>query len=276
MAMLRMEISMVDKKPAARRKDKESPASRGPQPERDQEVVDADAEALAQDLAKLNHRRMMRRVDSALFRDVRLIEWMAKDARDSASDGLGYQAWSEDEILQVARSIQSSVATARCKLRRIEGSPEFHVPEFAGSAPTVLEEARRAGAAPCLDLAVAAGIGRELWDEECGSWIKLPGDMPRGNYVALKVAGESMQPLLHPGDVMLVRLEPVPSTGDVVIARVDDDQFVVKRVGRVTKLSIELLSVNPEFAPLQIARSSNSIVGTVLLSWCDHKSLPRK
>lgn len=254
---------MFDKKPAVRRDDEQ------------REVSEPGTEPLAQGFAKLRHRGMMRRDDSAMFRDVRLIEWMAKDARDSGADGLEDDAWSDDEILQVARSIQSSVAAARCRLRRINGSPEFHVPEFPGSAPNVLEDARRAGAAPCLDLAVAAGIGRELWDEECGSWVKLPPDMPRGNYVALKVAGESMQPLLHPGDVMLVRLEPVPSTGDVVIARVDDDRFVVKRVGRVTPSSIELLSVNPEFPPLQIARASNSIVGTVLLSWCDHAATKR-
>jgi len=266
---------MFDKKPTVRRDEQQREVSPVPQADVEQGPVEPATDALAQGFAKLRHRGMMRRDDSAMFRDVRLIEWMAKDARDSAADGLEDDAWSDDEILQLARSIQSSVAASRCRLRRINGSPEFHVPDFPGSAPNVLEDARRAGAAPCLDLAVAAGMGRELWDEECGSWIKLSPDMPRGNYVALRVAGDSMQPLLHSGDVMLVRLEPVPSTGDVVIARVDDDQFVVKRVGRVTQSSIELLSVNPEFAPMQIARASNSIVGTVLLSWCDHGSTKR-
>ena len=266
---------MFDKKPAVRREDQQREVSPVPQADVEQGAVESGTEALAHGFTKLRHRGMMRRDDSAMFRDVRLIEWMAQDARDSATDGLGEDTWSDDEIHQIARSIQSSVAASRCRLRRIDGSPEFHVPEFPGSAPNVLEDARRAGAAPCLDLAVAAGIGRELWDEECGSWIKLPPDMPRGNYVALKVAGDSMQPLLHPGDVMLVRLEPVPSTGDVVIARVDADCFVVKRVGRVTPSSVELLSVNPEFPPLQIARASNSIVGTVLLSWCDHAATKR-
>lgn len=227
-------------------------------------------ESLAEGFARLRHRQMIRRDDSALYRDARLVDWMADDARESAAEGLEDDAWSQEEVLRVARSIQASVAAAKCRLRRISGTPELHVPDFPGSAPSVLEDATRAGAAPCLDLAVAAGVGRDLWDEECGSWVRLPPDVPRGSYVALKVAGESMQPLLHPGDTMLVRLEPGVATGDVVVARIDDDGFVVKRVGKVTRASIELLSVNPDFPPVQISRAGQPVVGTVVLCWCDH------
>jgi hypothetical protein len=234
------------------------------------ERIDNEIESFADMFARLRHRVMIRRSDSAMYRDTRLLEWMAADARQCAAEGLEEGIWTEDEIAGFARSLQASVAAYKCKLRRVAGSPEFYVPDFPGVAATVLEDARRVGAAPCLDLTVAAGIGRELWDEECGNWVLVPSDLPRGNYVALKVAGESMQPLLHPGDVMLVRLDPAASRDDVVVARTGDDEFIVKRVGRMTAASIELRSVNPEFPSIRVARANQPVVGTVVLCWCEH------
>lgn len=236
---------------------------------------EADLTKAGEDIPPVNmfsvwHRQLIRNENSALYRDDRFVDWLAEDLRASIDDAVGDDAWSDDEVLRVARSIQASVAATKCKLQRFVGPPEFLTPGFLGGPSYVLEDARRAGAAPCLDLAVAAGIGREMWDEECSTWIRLPLEIPHGNYVALKVAGDSMRPLLHPDDVILVRLESTPSSGDVVVARVDDDGFVVKRVGHVTPSSIELLPVNPDFPAIQIPRDGRPVIGTVVLRWCDH------
>jgi phage repressor protein C with HTH and peptisase S24 domain len=139
-----------------------------------------------------------------------------------------------------------------------------------GRVAEVLDAAARERAAPRMDLGVAAGVGRELWDEECESWVELPDGTPAGRYLALAVAGESMTPLLHPGDVVLVRVGAELVRDTVIIARHPEDGYVVKRVGRVAGEEVELLSLNAEFAPVHIPRDERLVLGTVVARWCAH------
>lgn len=211
------------------------------------------------------HERRLRNRGSSFYGDAAFIEWLAAEARYETSDD------DSDETVQLAHDIQARVTAARSKVKRIHSSPEFQRPLVAGSPQQVAEAAADAGAAPFLDLSVAAGTGRELWDEECSSWVKLPRGIPKGPYVALKVSGESMLPLLHSGDVMIVRLDSPFSSGDIAVARVDDGGFVVKRVGRVTADFVELVSINPAFGAIRLDRSAQPVIGVVVLCWCDHQ-----
>src|SRR5690606_38266750 len=133
-----------------------------------------------------------------------------------------------------------------------------------------LNAAAAAGCAPWLDLGVAAGVGRELWDEPCERWVRLPDDVPRGRFVALTVAGDSMEPLLHAGDVVLTQVGASPRRDSIVVARRADDGYVVKRVGEIAEQEIELLSLNPEYPPVRVPREAEAVVGTVVMRWCSH------
>jgi SOS-response transcriptional repressor LexA len=136
-----------------------------------------------------------------------------------------------------------------------------------------LEKTERAHEAVFVpELAIAAGAGHELWESDCETLIPLSSDIPRGQYLALKVAGDSMEPMLHSGDVVLVRLGAEPLVGRVVVARDPDHGYVVKEVGRMTPDGIELRSLNPSFAPLVVPQAPTTVLGTVLLRWCSHGS----
>ena len=117
------------------------------------------------------------------------------------------------------------------------------------------------------DMRIAAGAGRELWEVECDSTVDVPDDLPRGAYVVLQVAGDSMEPLLRSGDMVLVRLGGSATRGTVVVARDPDHGYVVKEVGRVTASGIELLSLNPRYAPLSVPHGDGTVLGTVVLRW---------
>jgi phage repressor protein C with HTH and peptisase S24 domain len=75
--------------------------------------------------------------------------------------------------------------------------------------------------------------------------MKLPG-LP---YRRVSVAGPSMVPTLHPGDVLLVRPGAAPRPGDLVLARYRalPDRLVVKRAVRAEDGGWWLASDN-EFA----------------------------
>ena len=99
-----------------------------------------------------------------------------------------------------------------------------------GPLAAMFAAARNRGAAPLAELGVAAGTGRELFDEPCDAWVTLPDGLPAARYVALRVVGDSMTPLLHSGDVVLVDLDAAVPPGAIAVARHPDHGSVVKRV----------------------------------------------
>ena len=87
--------------------------------------------------------------------------------------------------------------------------------------------------------------------------MRIPDDAPAGSYVSLRVVGESMDPLLHTGDSVLVQVGTAVVRDTVVLARVPDAGYVVKRVARVTRAELELQSLNDAFPPIVVPRDES-------------------
>jgi hypothetical protein len=218
-------------------------------------------------LAELAARAEMYRSDSPFYANERLIEWLDHEA--SSPHGC-VAHWSAERIRLVAQQARTRAEGVRLKVGLVSGSPITEPPAVAGMIAQVLHEASALRAAPQLDLGVAAGVGRDLWDESCDVWVRVPDDAPAGQYVSLSVVGESMDPLLHTGDSVLVRVDPQVIRDTVVLAKIPDAGYVVKRVGKVTRSRLELLSLNPDFPPITIPRDDRTVFGTVILRWCPH------
>jgi SOS-response transcriptional repressor LexA len=201
------------------------------------------------------------RLDSPVYTDPRLVAYLAeadrktrarrrRGRRKSEAQGL----LSEGEIRALSRRVLATLQAERLGVREVSGVPV--VKRALGACPIdagLLAEAERRHEAIVPELPIAAGAGRELWDGECEGTIELPSDVARGRYVALKVSGDSMEPLMHSGDTVLVKLDARPSPGTVVVARDPDHGYVVKEVGHMTARGVELLSLNPDFPPLRYA-----------------------
>jgi hypothetical protein len=218
-------------------------------------------------LAELGARAEMERRDSPYYTDARVIGWLIREVGSShrSSDG-----WSHERIRSVAAQMRAKAEGARLGVQLIVGSPPVQRAPFAGMIADVMDAARAMRAAPQLDLGAAAGVGRELWDEPCEQWVRIPDDAPAGSYVSLRVVGESMDPLLPTGDSVLVQVGTTVARDTVVLARVPDAGYVVKRVGKVTRTQLELQSLNDAFPPIVVRRDERTIVGTVVLRWCPH------
>lgn len=204
-------------------------------------------------------------------KNARFFDWLAREAREreTPEERRGMERRAEQFGNRMAKRWLRDVL----EMRDESGPPPVrHAPSHT-SAAQALDLAAPRAMAPYLDLAVAAGIGRELWDEECVDWVDVPVDLPPGKHIALRVAGDSMTPALHDGDTMLVRIRErgdVPTPGRVVVARRPDHGYVVKQLGQVTRRDIELRSLNPAFPPIRVARRPDVILGTVVLRWCTH------
>lgn len=195
-------------------------------------------------------------------------EWLSHDLRGRRrpEERAAVEARADD----FASRMIAALGVSRLRIVSAAGAPVSRAASVSGSVLEALEAASRERAAVVVDHAVAAGVGRELWDEPAERWVELPAVTPDGRYVALTVAGESMLPALHDGDVVLVRLGPDVSRGAVIVARRPEDGYVVKRVGAIGEREVELTSLNPRFPAVRIPRDERLVVGTVVLRWCTH------
>lgn len=70
-----------------------------------------------------------------------------------------------------------------------------------------------------------------------------------GEYFGLQVKGDSMEPKISNGDVVIVRKQSDADDGDLVIALINGDDAVVKRLKKYED-GIGLISSNPTYAPM--------------------------
>ena len=197
------------------------------------------------------------------------LEWYAREARLtlSVAERRALDAGAD----RFVREVLARRAMERSRVREVAAEPELAPAWEEGTLAQVVASAARVRHAPLLELSVAAGVGRELWEEPCDRWVPLPEGSPDGKYVALRVTGDSMVPLLHDGDTILVKLGDELLPDSVVVARVPDGGYVVKRVGGIAGSRVELESFNPEYPPIVIPRDPSVVLGTVLLRWCSHE-----
>ena len=218
-------------------------------------------------LIELAARAEMWREDSPFYTNEKLIAWLARDLRERAE-----VCGSIDRAVidRIAERVYVSVQAARLGVADGGPCPPSRTVAVPRGLAALVDAAARDRCAPRADLAIAAGVGRELWDEPCDAVVPLPSDVPTGRYVALRVEGDSMTPLIHPGDTVLVRLGPDVKRDTLIVARAADDGYVVKQVDALSRRRIELRSLNPEYPPIAIPREAARILGTVIVRWCDH------
>lgn len=207
--------------------------------------------------------------DSPVWDDPRFVTWWAEEtaARTRRERRRRRATPAEDAA---AEQFATRMEARLLGVTRTLAYPELHRPHVPGPPGRVLEYAAEVGATPWVDLAVAAGSGRELWDEDVESWVTLPPDVPPGRYLAIKIAGDSMAPVMHTGDTVLVLVSPMVKPETIIVARHPEDGYVCKRVRRVRPATIELESLAPERPFIVIPRNDALIVGTVVRVWCHH------
>lgn len=108
---------------------------------------------------------------------------------------------------------------------------------------------------------VAAGIPisavEEIIDEE-----EISQDMAlKGEYFGLVIKGDSMEPDMRDGDIAIVRKQDDAESGEIVIAIVDSEDAVCKKLIK-TDSGVMLVSLNHRYDPMVFAHVQ--IVGKVV------------
>lgn len=96
---------------------------------------------------------------------------------------------------------------------------------------------------------VAAGIPIEAVTEYIDT-EEIPAKMAQsGDYFGLQIHGDSMEPRMREGDVVIVRKQDDAENGDIVIAMVNGSDATCKRLTKYAG-GIGLISLNPNYDPM--------------------------
>lgn len=146
--------------------------------------------------------------------------------------------------------------------------------QYFSNDPSPLARSMRGGGGwldlPRLDVAASAGPGALGGGEEgeigavrfSARWLRAQGLDPT-MLSAIRVTGDSMEPLLRDGDEILVDRSPALPRDGIHVVRIDD-MLMVKRIqtGRPGRVVLE--SENPAYRPIELAPAEVEIVGRVV------------
>lgn len=163
--------------------------------------------------------------------------------------------------------------------RRLEERDRRKLAEFLGvdeaelGAPEYISYGAADAAAwldvPRIDAAASAGAGAlDASDQAVGAfrfsehWLRAQGLNP-DMLSAIRVAGDSMEPLLRDGDEILVDRTPRPLRDGVHVVRVGE-ALLVKRIqaGRPGRVVLE--SDNAAYRPMELAPDEVVVIGRVV------------
>ena len=120
---------------------------------------------------------------------------------------------------------------------------------------------------------VAAGIPIEAIDNfdstDPDDWEEIDEHMSKdGDYFALRIKGDSMEPKMSSGDVVIVRKQPDAESGDIAIVCINGEEATCKKIKK-TPEGIMLISLNPAYEPMfyskkQVEELPLTILGRVV------------
>lgn len=115
---------------------------------------------------------------------------------------------------------------------------------------------------------IPAGIPLEAI-EDILDWEEISEDMARtGEFFALSIRGDSMEPRMRPGDVIIIRKQEQVENGETAIVMVNGNDATVKKFYK-TDAGVTLIGTNPTFTPLtftpeQVEQLPVRVIGKVV------------
>ena len=116
---------------------------------------------------------------------------------------------------------------------------------------------------------VRAGVPLDAVEEILDFEEIHPDMAATADYFALRVKGDSMEPRITEGDVVIVREQPDVESGEIAIVLVNGDEGTVKKLVKYENGSIALVAFNSAYQPMvftpeQIETLPVQVIGKVV------------
>ena len=104
---------------------------------------------------------------------------------------------------------------------------------------------------------IAAGYNQICAEDWSGETVEIPRSYLKGRareeFLVLRVKGDSMYPLYHDGDrVLILKQDTIPEFSEICAVLYDDENATLKKV-ESSKNKIRLVPVNPMYQPEEIS-----------------------
>lgn len=133
------------------------------------------------------------------------------------------------------------------------------VSDLLGDTPSPSKLHREEGEKIAVLASVGAGIPLDAIvtfdQDDPDAWEEISKtDAAAAQYFALRIRGNSMEPLIRYGEIVIVRRQDEYNDGDIVIALVNGSEGVCKLLEYRDNGGLCLRSLNPEYPPMIFSR----------------------
>ena len=176
-----------------------------------------------------------------LYRNIKLYRTRNGWSQEEMAKRVGYSDKS-----MVSKIERGKVDLSRSQMERFADVFGISLSELMGDDGTTLTTR-----VPVLGK-VAAGLPIEAI-ENIIDWEEIPNEIARkGEHFGLVIRGDSMEPRIYDGDVVIVRKQSDAESGQIVIATVNGNDATCKRLMKYDT-SIGLLSLNSKYQPMMFS-----------------------
>ncbi len=122
------------------------------------------------------------------------------------------------------------------------------------SEPRLLASDRKGIKIPVVGSSAAGfpidAIMEYIDENDPDTWEEISESMAAtGEYVAVRIKGDSMEPRIMDGDIIIVRLQDSIDTGDTAIVFIEENEATCKKIKKRPD-GILLISGNPKYEPM--------------------------
>lgn len=174
--------------------------------------------------------------------------------------------WTQDELGQKLNPPVNKSAVNKWEKGQVENIKKTHIEQmskFFGVRPSQLmcfNEPVIEGAFPIEESVpipilgkVAAGEPILAVENQIGT-VNVDHSKTIGSELfGLRIKGDSMSPRIQEGDIVIVRKQSDADSGDIVIALVNGDEAVCKRLQKYAD-GLSLISLNPQYEPMTFTK----------------------
>jgi len=154
--------------------------------------------------------------------------------------------------VETAREHLATLVSEGRLSKQAGASRGYRLPDVSGPAPLLV---------PLLGRVPAGSLDAAIEDRE--GYVAVQARRSPGELFALRVRGESMTGAgILPGDVVIVRRQRTASSGEIVVALVEDEA-TVKRL-RYRGKRVELHAENPAYEPIVPDPRQLTLLGKVI------------
>jgi SOS-response transcriptional repressor LexA len=157
-----------------------------------------------------------------------------------------------DKLTNIITALGMGVEDVLREIARGPGGPDSHARQGTLSMVPVVTWVR-------------AGSWREVCDAfepgDADEWIE--SDVTGDHVFALRVAGDSMEPEFHEGEVVIVDPEAETLPGDFVVVKNSDGEATFKQLKKYGTRWV-LHPLNPKYEDLEVRRGEFKVIGRVV------------